>query len=298
MNLDRELLPHGEAQPAVKYADGYEIYCHHGVTISAKYGQIYPSDWRAESILLEEKDLENTDREQQDNLVLELLSSIGYKRFIQELPQQKDRYWQKDRRMRNPSLIDWSFTEIYNWREIYYWRFYGDRDKPAWALLERKSEDFNSIIKNLPCILPEELDYLYRSNGYYLDNYPIVPRLSFYPISKAIEHPKPGLKDYLVRLFQGDRGEIYYVVCNQIDRIISPIYCRFPNAKPMIYAECVTAFFAAVAECYRSGAYYISVDEITGARSIEQDLDKVEPIFEKFNPYQIDNWRKIWKDRD
>jgi hypothetical protein len=29
--------------------------------------------------------------------------------------------------------------------------------------------------------------------------------------------------------------------------------------------------------------------------SSEQNLDAIEPSFEKFNPNQIDNWRKIWK---
>jgi hypothetical protein len=50
-----------------------------------------------------------------------------------------------------------------------------------------------------------------------------------------------------------------------------------------------------IAQCYQEGAYYIAIDEETGDRSIQQDLDKIEPIFEKFNPDQIDNWRKIWK---
>ena len=50
-----------------------------------------------------------------------------------------------------------------------------------------------------------------------------------------------------------------------------------------------------IAQCYQEGAYYIAIDEETGERSIQQDLDKIEPIFEKFNPDQIDNWRKIWK---
>jgi hypothetical protein len=39
----------------------------------------------------------------------------------------------------------------------------------------------------------------------------------------------------------------------------------------------------------------MNFDEPSGAKEIKQDLDKIEPIFEKFNPEQIDNWRKIWK---
>jgi hypothetical protein len=75
--------------------------------------------------------------------------------------------------------------------------------------------------------------------------------------------------------------------------MISPVYCQFPDEEPVIYAECVTSLIVTIAQCYQEGAYYIAIDEETGERSIEQDLDKIEPIFEKFNPDQIDNWRKI-----
>jgi hypothetical protein len=52
----------------------------------------------------------------------------------------------------------------------------------------------------------------------------------------------------------------------------------------------------AIAQCYQEGAYYIAIDPESGAKKIEQDLDKVEAIFEKFNPNQIDAWRSIWKE--
>jgi hypothetical protein len=98
-----------------------------------------------------------------------------------------------------------------------------------------------------------------------------------------------------VRLFHGDRQEIYYVLCDNQERLISPVYCQFPNEEPVIYAECVTSLIITIAQCYQEGAYYIAIDEETGERSIEQDLAKIEPIFEKFNPDRIDTWRKIWK---
>jgi hypothetical protein len=111
----------------------------------------------------------------------------------------------------------------------------------------------------------------------------------------GINYPTPGLESYPVRLLHGDRQEIYYVLCDNEERMISPVYCQFPNEEPVIYAECVTSLIVTIAQCYQEGAYYIAIDEETGARSIEQDLDKIEPIFEKFNPDRIDNWRKIWK---
>jgi hypothetical protein len=64
--LDRELVPHAEGKAAIKFADGYELYCNHGTIIPAKYGQIYPSEWRSESIVSDEdnnsirEDLQNS----------------------------------------------------------------------------------------------------------------------------------------------------------------------------------------------------------------------------------------------
>jgi hypothetical protein len=99
----------------------------------------------------------------------------------------------------------------------------------------------------------------------------------------------------ILPLFHGDRQEIYYVLCDNEERMISHVYCQFPGEEPVIYAECVTSLIVTIAQCYQEGAYYIAIDEETGERTIEQDLDKIEPIFEKFNPDRIDTWRKIWK---
>jgi hypothetical protein len=99
-----------------------------------------------------------------------------------------------------------------------------------------------------------------------------------------------------VKIFYGDRKEIYYVLCDNVKRPFSHVYCQFPNEEPIFYAECISSFIATIAQCYRDGGYYVAVDEQSGEKEIKQDLDKIEPIFEKFNPEQIDNWRKIWKD--
>ena len=63
----------------------------------------------------------------------------------------------------------------------------------------------------------------------------------------------------------------------------------------MVYAECITSLIVTIAQCYQEGCYYVETDRETGIREIKQDLDRVEPIFDKFNPGQIDVWRKIWK---
>jgi hypothetical protein len=67
------------------------------------------------------------------------------------------------------------------------------------------------------------------------------------------------------------------------------------HEEPIGYAECISSWIATIAQCDRDGGYYIAIDERSGEKEIRQDLDKIEPIFEKFNPEQIGNWRKIWK---
>jgi hypothetical protein len=48
--LDRELVPHAEGKAAIKFADGYEIYCNHGTVIPSKHGQVDPYSWRVDEL--------------------------------------------------------------------------------------------------------------------------------------------------------------------------------------------------------------------------------------------------------
>jgi hypothetical protein len=86
------------------------------------------------------------------------------------------------------------------------------------------------------------------------------------------------------------------VICSDTKETFSTIYCKLPDKEPVVYAECLTSLIVAIAQCYQEGAYYLAINPDSGERKIEQDLDKVETIFEKFNPNQIDAWRSIWKE--
>lgn len=48
--LDREFFPHAEGTAAIKFADGYEVYCNHGTVIHDKYGQVDPYQWRLDEL--------------------------------------------------------------------------------------------------------------------------------------------------------------------------------------------------------------------------------------------------------
>ncbi len=294
LHLDSELRLHTEGKPAVEFADGYEIYCHHGIKIPNKYGKFYPSGWQSEWILSEDEDPANESNQKSEELIVTLLTGIGYKKFSLQLPLIKNRYWSKDGRFRFPSLIDYAIERIFvEWQRFHYYEYYGGGSDIDWHLESLKQHDsLKEISEIFPCQLSEELFTLYLIYG---GGYQIAPQLHFYPLEEAIENPTPGLESYPVRLFHGDRQEIYYVLCDNEERLISYVYCQFPDEEPVIYAECVTSLIVTIAQCYQEGAYYIAINEETGERSIEQNLDEIEPIFEKFNPDQIDTWRKIWK---
>jgi hypothetical protein len=276
--LDRELLPHAEGKAAIRFRDGYEIYCNHGIRIPAKYGKIHPSNWQSEWIFTEnilEKD---------DDLTNILLFNIGYKKFIQNFPRNKNLYWENHR-----ALIFKATDIIIDWHFFHYENFYNRLDSASQNI---SLSSFQHLANSLPIRFSKELCSLYLS---YDGEYQLAPKLYFYPFKQAIQNQTSSYQPYTVILFHGDRQEIYYVLCDNQERLISPVYCQFPGEEPIVYAECVTSLIVTIAQCYQEGAYYIAIDEETGDRTIEQDLDKIEPIFEKFNPDQIDNWRKIWK---
>jgi hypothetical protein len=278
IHLDNEQIPHAQNKPAMIFGDGTKFYYHHGIPYDDKYGDISISSWQPEWILSEEYMHE----------LPVLLYEIGYKKFRSTYPDCN--FWQ-DRR----SLLADSIDIIINWQLYHYNQLYLKH-----LLLDELTieyEDVNKITDCLPFNLPIELSELYH---YYNGGYQLAPDLYFYPLRRAIKalpnlaHVKSD-KGYSFPLFKGDRGKIYYVLADNSNRTYSHIYCVFPGEEPMVYAECVTSLIVTIAQCYQEGCYYIETDRETGIREIKQDLDRIEPIFDKFNPDQIDVWRKIWK---
>jgi hypothetical protein len=281
VHLDNELLPHAQNKPAIRFADGFAVYCYHGIPFPAKYGDIPTESWQSEWILSEGT----------DEYKSILIYTVGYKRFIHEFPNYD--FWQDRARLLCESvdiIINW---QLYHYNQLYLKQQQTDE-------LKINPDDAIKIIDSLPFKLPTELANLYQ---YYNGGYQLIPGLYFYPLKQAIQALSNlnCIKSdigYPFPLFKGTRDEIYYVLADDPEPTYSHVYCQFPDAEPVIYAECVTSLIVTIAQCYQEGAYYIAINEETGERSIEQDLDKIEPIFEKFNPDQIDNWRKIWKGKE
>jgi hypothetical protein len=276
--LNNELLPHAQNKPAMRFGDGSKVYYHHGTPFPDKYGDTPINAWQSEWILSEETDEYRSI----------LIHTIGYKRFHRDYPNYD--FWQDRDRLLSESIniiIDW---QLYHYNQLYL-------KHPQTDDLKINADDAIKIIDSLPFKLPTELWSLYQ---YYNGGYQLTPGLYFYPLKQAIQALShltwiKSNTGYPFPLFRGNRDEIYYVLADDPEPTYSHVYCQFSDEEPVIYAECITSLIITIAQCYQEGAYYVAINEETGERSIEQDLDKIEPIFEKFNPDQIDTWRKIWK---
>jgi hypothetical protein len=276
--LNNEQLPHNHTTPAIIFGDGSRFYYYHGISIPEQYGKISIDFWQPKWILEEGNKYNRS----------VLIRNIGYKRFNLECPDSD--FW-KD----YAQLLDESIDIIIDWQLYHYNQLCLKQQQPD--DLQISTDDAKKITEPLPFKLSKELYSLYSC---YNGGYQLIPSLTFYPLKQAIQALSnltwiKSATGYPFPLFQGDKGEIYYILADDPQPTYSHIYCVFPGQEPMVYAECVSSLIMTISQCYQEGAYYINVDEETGERTIEQDLDKIEPIFEKFNPDQIDNWRKIWK---
>lgn len=215
LHLDRELVPHAEGKAAIKFADGYEVYCNHGTVIPAEYGRVHPSEWKSESIVSDE---DNDVIREDSESIISVLSNIGYKKFSKELPSKKDRYWtNKNGLFRNyasfvvvghslkyiPDWLNFHYYDYYNFGESYYvigevgdWETYS-KYLAGWG--EREQQ----IHQSLPFKLSEELKYFYRA---YTGEYQLVPGYVFR------HYQRQSI------IFSQNRIDIYYLLPMVIDR--------------------------------------------------------------------------------
>jgi hypothetical protein len=301
LNLNPLLLPHSDGKAAVKYADGYEVYCYHGLEVLSKYGKVSSDNWQANWILKEQQSPTSRYYHHHEELGTALRLGIGYKAFYEQLPNEIDAYWKTNvdghwKENGHPGwshIMGYSYSEIiFEWILFYYYDYYKGNTDFDWR---HSDSNLKSNIAARSLCLSQELDMF--DGIIYEGNHPFAPGLHFHPFTEFSQNLISGLSNYpVLKLFSGNRDEIYYAICSDKKETFSKIYCKLPDKEPVVYAECLTSWIVSIAQCYQEGAYYITVDLESGERKIEQDLDKVEPIFEKFNPNQIDAWRSVWKE--
>lgn len=165
-------------------------------------------------------------------------------------------------------------------------------------------QEIEKLIQNISFKFPKEVYELYQyCNG---EGVLLAPSLVLNFLEYAMDQScysdwmrgnKFGDSNYMLPLFHGDGKDFYYVVCDELEKNSSPILCVFVGQEPRMYAANLTSLILTIAECYETGAYYVVYfDEESGYFDLGQDLEKIEKIFQKYNPEQINTWRCIWKD--
>lgn len=160
--------------------------------------------------------------------------------------------------------------------------------------------EIEKLTQPLPLILPWEVREIYHYCNGILE---LTPSLVLKPLEVAIENTcysewmrgeKIPSSSHILPLFHGYGKNFYYVICERENH--SPVWCVYVGEQPRMYAASLTSLILTSWECYETGAYYIYFDEESGYSYVEEDLEKVEKIFQKYNPEQMDTWRYLNKD--
>ncbi len=103
VSLDSEYRLHAEAEPAIKWGDGYGLYCYHGVILPEKYGKLPPREWQSQWLLSENN----------AELRRVLIQGIGYARICTELQATELDSWAEYSLLKIDQIIDVDREPIY-----------------------------------------------------------------------------------------------------------------------------------------------------------------------------------------
>lgn len=166
-------------------------------------------------------------------------------------------------------------------------------------LFHGKGLAVQKIEQPLPLILPWEVREIYHYCNGGID---LTPSLFLKPLEKAIENTCYGewmrknkipASSHILPLFSIFEKYFSYVVCEREND--SPVWCVF-EGEPIMYVSSLTSLILTSWECYETGAFYVCFDEEFGYSYVEEDIEKFEKVFQKYNPEQIDAWRYLWKE--
>jgi hypothetical protein len=192
------------------------------------------------------------------------------------------------------SILTQSLEKIINWLRV------NDPESVSSLRPGLTDPEIEELTQALPLALPWEVSEIYRyCNG----TIALTPSLVLESLEVAIKNTcyadwmrgnKIPSSSSILPLFHGDGKDFYYVICDGEND--SPVWCVFAGENPRMYAANLTSLILTTWECYEMGAYYIYYDEEYDCYYIEEDLEKFETIFQKYNPDQMDTWRYIWKE--
>jgi hypothetical protein len=99
----------------------------------------------------------------------------------------------------------------------------------------------------------------------------------------------------LFPIFRGYCKEFYYIGCRIEEVAESPVWVQYPGDDPIVYSDSLSTLLSTFAECYQNGAFYFDTDSYAVGGEPEENLEKFEVTFEKYNHTNIDTWRKLHK---
>jgi hypothetical protein len=81
----------------------------------------------------------------------------------------------------------------------------------------------------------------------------------------------------------GDGKETYFVRCYKLEKDYSPVLVRGIGSPRVVYTSSLTNLILTWAECFESGAYQSIFDEENNFHYLEEDWNKIDSIFRKYN---------------
>ena len=195
------------------------------------------------------------------------------------------------------SILKTSLEKIVNWLRVNY------PDAASALRPGLTDQEIAALTQDIPFKLPLEVCELFQCcNG---ESVRLDPTLVLYSLKSALEQSldsnwmkgdKWADSDYALPIFHGNGKDFYYVLCDQEQKTTSPVWCVFAGEGPRMYAASLTSLILTILESYETGAYYVYFYEESGDFDLEEDLERTEKIFQKYNPEQMDTWRYLNKD--
>lgn len=170
-------------------------------------------------------------------------------------------------------------------------------------------EEIEEKVRNLPFRLPEEVYQLYQwrdGDGQWdYGKSRLLPGYSFIPLEAALEE-YVAINQYREDLLQDHQEEVwqkpwfpilmfdpkeYLFIPGEVEKIkTAPVFQLFLESGESLKYATVTSMLLTIAECYETGAYYLSDGYL------KEDEEKVASIQRKYNPEITipDNFIPTW----
>lgn len=157
--------------------------------------------------------------------------------------------------------------------EIHDWLVKNDR--PVVPLLQKglSSDEIDSITKNLPIKIPEELKKLYawhngtsKANGYILGDVDFFPGFHFIPLEDAIAYYQTFIKDLRWQsawfpFFANGGGDFFVVQCQEHPTEQAPVIgFMIGTDDHEVEYHSIEKMLQTFSECYKRGVYFLNED--------------------------------------